>query len=124
MNTLVYDGQARLICMTCEGDAEFAAASSKSMVQTAISPPLIALMGTFMFCVPLLSFIVPLICGVVSLIASIQAIRMGMDTSRVGATDRNQPLLLISGILSGLWALGIIGIQLLSWVGMTMMDRF
>ncbi|MBO6933840.1 MAG: hypothetical protein JJ863_02655 [Deltaproteobacteria bacterium] len=123
-SSMVYNGQAQLICMTCESDAQFAEASTKSMIQTAISPPLLALVGTMMFCVPLLSLIVPLICGIMSMFASVQAIRMGMDNSRVGATDRNQPLLLISGILSALWALGIIGVQILSYVGMALMDRF
>ncbi len=122
MSALVYDGQARLICTSCEGDAEYAAASSRGIVQTAIAPPLLALVGTMMFCVPLLSLFVPVICGLISIFASVQAIRMGADSSQPGVTANNQPLLLISGILSGLWALGIVGIQLLSWIGMSLMN--
>ena len=50
--------------------------------------------------------------------ASIQAIRLGADRTNPGVTANSQPLLIISGILAGLWALGVIGIQVLAWFGM------
>lgn len=123
MSALVYDGQARLICTSCEGEAEYAAASGRNIVQTGIAPPLLALVGTMMFCVPMLGLFVPFVLGLLSLLASIQAIRMGANTSNPGVTANNQPLLIISGILSGLWALGILAIQLMAWIGMSLMDR-
>ena len=122
MSGLVYDGQAQLVCTTCESDAELSAMSRKNIVQTAVAPPVIALLGTMMFCAPLVSIFVPFICGLIALAGGVQAIRMGADASNPGVTDSNQPILIISGVLSCLWALGIIGIQLLSWVGMSMMS--
>ncbi len=122
MSALVYDGQARLICTSCEGDAELDALSRSNVTRTIVSPPVLALFGTIMFCVPLLSLFVPFVLGLISLGASVQAIRMGADISNPGVTANNQPLLFISGILAGLWALAIVGIQLLSWIGLSLMS--
>ncbi len=118
MQALVYDGQARLICASCEGDAEMHRASSDNVMKAGIAPPVLALLATLMFCVPFLNLIAPFGLGVVSILASIQAIRLGADRTNPGVTANSQPLLIISGILSGLWALGVIGIQVLAWFGM------
>lgn len=122
MSGLVYDGQARLVCTSCESAVEIDAMSRSNVTRSIVAPPVLALLGTMMFCVPMLNFIVPFVTGLIALAASVQAIRLGADISNPGVTANNQPLLFISGILAGLWALGIVAIQLMSWIGMSMMS--
>jgi len=121
MSGLVYDGQARLICTSCESEGEIDALSKSTVTRAIIAPPVLALIGTIMLCAPLLSLFVPIICGAVSVTAAVQAIRLGADISHPGVTADSQPLLIISGILGGLWGLGVVGFQLLAWFGMSMM---
>jgi hypothetical protein len=118
IQALVYDGDAQLICTSCEGDAEMDAASRKNIIQTMVVPPVLALTGTVMFCVPIVGIFVPFFCGLVALLGGVQSIRMGMSLDNAGVTPSNQPLLVISGIFSALWALAIMGFEALAWFGL------
>jgi hypothetical protein len=120
-HALVYDGSARLICTSCEADAEATAIGKSNALRLAFGPPAIALLGTFTFCLPFLNIFLPLVFGALALFGGVSAIRTAIGgAGNEGVTSTTQPLLLVSGIIAALWGLGLAGLNLLAWLGLAL----
>jgi hypothetical protein len=122
-HVLGYDGAANLVCPSCEADAEVATVAKKSFTQLIIGPPALALIGSFGICLPFINLFVPALFGVGAVAAGIAAVRAGISGSAAeGVTEGNKIFLILSGIVGGLWGLGLVGMNLVAWLGIAILN--
>lgn len=117
-HSLVYDGSARMICTRCEADVVSGGIAKSNMLRLTLGPLGLALIGSFTFCLPVLNIFLPVAFGVLALLGGAAAIRTGLGgEADEGATQTAQPLLIVSGIVAGLWGVGLVGLNVLVWLG-------
>lgn len=117
-HSLVYDGSARIICTRCEADVVSGGIAKSNMLRLTLGPLGLALIGTFTFCLPVLSIFLPVVFGVLALLGGLAAIRTGLGgDADEGATRTAQPILIVSGIVAGLWGVVLVGVNVLVWLG-------
>jgi hypothetical protein len=115
--SLNYDVYGRVICDACEAAADAAKITKQGVIKTAVAPPGIALLGTLTLCLPYINLVAPPIAGVIAIFGAVGAIRLAMSGNAAdGVTSSTKPWLFISGIVGGLWGLGLCGIGLTSWI--------
>ncbi len=112
-------GSDGMICQSCEADAEAAVAGRRGVIKQMVGSPALALLGTLGLCVPLLNYFMPALCGLGALLSGITSVQLGATgTEADGVSDANKVFLIISGAIGGLWGLGLLGLSLLSWIGL------
>jgi hypothetical protein len=121
-HVLGYDSGANLVCPSCEADEEVAAVAKRSFTQLIVGPPGLALIGTMAMCLPIINLFVPALFGVGALAAGYAALRAGISGSKTeGVSDGNKVFLILSAIVGGLWGFGLVGMNLLAWLGLAIM---
>lgn len=94
--------------------------------KTIIAAPALALIGTLCSCLPVVGSIVAGICGFMAVLVGYHAVRDGLASRRIGmgtpeapegeVTKTQKVLLLVSGLVGGLWGLGLVGTFGVHWI--------
>lgn len=120
MTSLVYDDSARLICTGCEADAHAKSVTQDVALKMVIGPPAAAVLGSLTICVPLVSLIAPGLFGLIAVLSAVSGVRLAMAKGD-GMDSTRQALLWISAVIGGLWGVGLMIIQVFSWIGLAFM---
>lgn len=121
---LLFHAKGR-ICESCELELEERSSLSRGVWFTVVNGPITAATGTVMVCVPYVGPFLMLVLGAIALwrgTVAIQVAWMSREDDALGQGQRTA--LLISGIVTCIWAVGLVmgggvGGVLTFWMGMT-----
>lgn len=122
-SALALQGDGSRICMGCQAAHEGQNALRKSVLNTGLGAPGLAMLGVIMFCIPLANMIAPALFALAGGWQGISAIRLFVELNNRRddhGVDGGLRAVLLGGVVAVTIALGVLGIQVLGWVGMAL----
>ncbi len=109
-----------MLCLECEAAVASDVQMGKGVLWGILGPPLTALVGTVLLCIPVIGIFLTVILGLAAIAQAISSLRMAIRATEFNIDTVSQVLLYISSIIAILWGLTDIGIAGLGLLGLVL----